>query len=154
MNAMDPLRDSCRRIAIWIDRRTAILNTFVGGESEAAQLFHPEAGPPADHDGWSWRRIEAHRRELRKHFCDRVVLCLGTADEILILGPGLAKYELRRRIERHKGLRGKVVAVQNADTIPQVQLITISTPALDTARRHALPMANDLLSDRQEYGES
>jgi len=58
-----------------------------------------------------------------KHFYDEVVHYLSSADDVLILGPGQAKHELRRRIEHHKILKGKVLALINASRLTEAELI-------------------------------
>jgi hypothetical protein len=94
-----------RRVAIWIDHQTAILTMFVGAHPDAEEIFHSSAGPHTHGGGWSQHRIDAHRHEVLNHYYDEVIHHLGPVDEILILRPGQAKYELHRRIEHHKGLK-------------------------------------------------
>jgi peptide subunit release factor 1 (eRF1) len=148
MMELDPVENAERRTAIWIDHRTAILNTFVGEHLEVEQVLHSDAGPHTHGGGWSQQHIEAHNHELLKHFYDRVIDYLAPADEILILGPGQAKYELRKRIERHKGLKGTVVTLQNATKMSEAELIAITTPALGAGlnkeRRDPVSEAHDL----------
>ncbi len=38
---------------------------------------------------------------------------------LLILGPGQAKYELSKRIDHHKGLKGTVMAIVNAQELSE-----------------------------------
>ena len=119
MNQQDP-----RYIAIWIDHRSATTLTFTGEDLEREQEFLSNAGPHTHGGGWSQRRIEAHRHEMLKHFYEEIIQHLGPVDEILILGPGQAKYELNDRIEHHKGLKGKVMDLVSAPEMSEVELIT------------------------------
>jgi peptide subunit release factor 1 (eRF1) len=117
-------QETPRRVAIWIDHREAILATFVGNHIKAEGHISSDAGPHTHGGGWSQRRIEAHRYEMLKHFYEEVVHHLGPVDEILILGPGQAKLELRKHIEHHKGLKGRVRALANAPHLTEAELIT------------------------------
>jgi peptide subunit release factor 1 (eRF1) len=113
-----------RYIAIWIDHRSATVLTFIGDDLKKEQEFLSNAGPHTHGGGWSQRRIEAHRHEMLKHFYEEIIQHLGPVDEILILGPGQAKYELRDRIEHHKGLKGKIMDLVSAPEMSEVELIT------------------------------
>jgi peptide subunit release factor 1 (eRF1) len=112
-----------RQIAIWIDHHEALLAKFQNEQFIREQEIDSEVGPRTHGGGWSQHRIEAHRHEQLNHFYDEVVEHLGSPDEILILGPGQAKHELRARIEHHKGLRGKVVNLKTTDKISEEQFI-------------------------------
>ena len=112
-----------RRVAIWVDHREAIVITFTGDFVTGEEEFFSEAGPHTHGGGWTQHRIESHRHEILKHYYEEVAQYLGTVDEILLLGPGQAKYELHHAIDRHKGLRGKVVAVRGAARLTGEQVI-------------------------------
>jgi peptide subunit release factor 1 (eRF1) len=112
-----------RRVAIWVDHREAIVITLRGDKVTDEEEFFSEAGPHTHGGGWAQHRIESHRHEMLKHYYEEVVQHLGSVDEILLLGPGQAKYELRQAIDHHKGLRGKVVAVRDASQLTEEQVM-------------------------------
>jgi peptide subunit release factor 1 (eRF1) len=113
-----------RYITIWIDHRSATVLTFTGDNLKREQEFLSNAGPHTHGGGWSQRHIEAHRYEMLKHFYEEIIQHLGPVDEILILGPGQAKYELNKRLEHNKGLKGKVMDLVNApEEMSEVELI-------------------------------
>jgi peptide subunit release factor 1 (eRF1) len=112
-----------RLVAIWIDHHEAFLAKFQNEYITRKEEINSDAGPHTHGGGWSQHRIDAHRHEQLKHFYDEIIEHLGTVDEILILGPGQAKHELRNRIERHKGLKGKVIDLKTTDKISEVQFI-------------------------------
>jgi hypothetical protein len=58
-----------------------------------------------------------------QQFYDALLSHLEPVDDILILGPGQAKHELRQQIDRCRGLKGKVVGIHNASTLAQVELV-------------------------------
>jgi peptide subunit release factor 1 (eRF1) len=112
-----------RRVAIWIDHREALLVAFVADQLQREEELVSEVRPHTHGGGWSQHRFEAHRHETLKHFYEEVIQHLGMVDEILILGPGQAKHELRARIEHHKGLKGKVVEIASADQLTAAELV-------------------------------
>ena len=115
--------DVPRRVAIWIDHRDAILITLRGEQVTGEEELSSKAGPHTHGGGWSQHRIEAHRHEVLKRYYEEVIQHLGPVDEILLLGPGQAKHELRQSIEHHKGLRGKVMAVCGASRLTEQEVI-------------------------------
>lgn len=112
-----------RQVAIWISHNEAFLAKFQNEKLTREAEMNSDIGPHTHGGGWSQHRIEAHRHEQLKHFYDEIVDHLGVVDEILILGPGQAKHELRNRIEHHKGYRGKVVDVITTDKVSENQFI-------------------------------
>jgi peptide subunit release factor 1 (eRF1) len=120
-----------RRVVVWIDHRVAILVAFAGKRLKREDELYSEAGPHTHGGGWSQHRFEAHRHALLQHFYDEVIHHLGPVDEILILGPGQAKHELHQRIDHHRGLKGKVIDVQNADKMTEAELVLQAGAILD-----------------------
>ena len=112
-----------RRVAVWIDHHAAIIATFIGERLKQEEELLPDLNLQDHGRGWTQRRIEAHHHEQWKHFCEEIVEHMGSVDEILIVGPGQAKHELRRQIEHHKGLRGKVLALQTASRMTENELV-------------------------------
>jgi peptide subunit release factor 1 (eRF1) len=136
---------SCRRIAVWIDHRTAIVTVFEGESLETESVFHSTAGSHTHGGGRLQHHIQAHNHELLKHFYDEVIQYLGSADEIFVLGPGQAKYELCKRIDHHKSLKGKVVGLHHATQISPVELIVMYASALAIYRDMDRPRQESLV---------
>ena len=70
------------------------------------------------------RMSDSRQREFTEHlnlYYDEVIGCIHDAESILLLGPGEAKDELRKRLEK-RSLGDRVAAVETADkmTDPQV----------------------------------
>lgn len=63
------------------------------------------------------RRFTGH---LHKYY-DKVVSCIRDADSILILGPGEAKIELKRRLES-EALGGRIVRIETVDKMTEHQI--------------------------------
>lgn len=113
-----------RRIAVWIDQREAIVAVFSGDQLRKEEEIFSDLDQEAHHKDWTRSRVQAHKHEHLKHFYEEVVRHFGPADEILILGPGQAKHELRHHVEHHKGLKGKITAVENAAKMSEAELVT------------------------------
>jgi peptide subunit release factor 1 (eRF1) len=120
-----------RRIAIWVDHRTALLAVFTGEHLDQEDELHANTSAQAHGRGWAQHSFEAHRHAVLQHYYDEIVQHLGPVDEILILGPGQGKHELIQRIEHHRGLKGKVVGVQNADKMTEAELVARATDFFD-----------------------
>jgi len=112
-----------RQIAIWVDHQEAFLAKFQDEQLSREEEIISETDTDTHGRGWQRHHFETHHHEQLKHFYDEIVEHLGTVDEILIMGPGQAKHELRKRIEHHKGLRGKVVDLKTTDKISEDQFI-------------------------------
>jgi len=112
-----------RQVAIWVDHHEAFLAKFKNDQLTFEEEIDSSAGPHSHGGGWSQHRIDAHRHEQLKHFYDAIIDHLGAVDEIIILGPGQAKHELKARIEHHKGLRGKVLALESSEKITEEQFV-------------------------------
>ena len=93
-------RDNLRRVAIWVDHREAIMVLFVGDHLDREKEILAGADSPVRDVNLPRYHLETHRHEVLKQYYDDVIQRLGPVDEILILGPGQAKHELRKRILR------------------------------------------------------
>lgn len=118
---------------VWIDHREAIVvfldtdsdrhlhvashvvkHLSRGGDSPLKGSFEARQVPPDD------RRQMALTGELDAYY-DQVISAVGNLDALLILGPGEAKGEFKKRLDRHK-LRARVVEVKTANEMTDPQL--------------------------------
>jgi hypothetical protein len=60
--------------------------------------------------------------QLRKYY-QQIIRQASDAERILIFGPGEAKIELKKEIEKSKGLAGKIKKVESADKMTQRQIV-------------------------------
>jgi hypothetical protein len=118
---------------LWIDHRKAIIVTVKGKEKEIKEILSRVEKQLGRIEGTrSTARYEAQlvpaddsqERDLTGHldkYYDEVILHLRDAKVILIFGPGEAKGELVKRIERDK-LGERIVRIETADkmTVPQI----------------------------------
>jgi hypothetical protein len=105
-----------RHVAIWIDTHQALLVAFEADPLDRSITHRPG-------DGWSQYRVDAQQHLPLQQYYDAPLSYLEPQDEILILGPGQAKRELRQRIEQHGGPRGTVVGVHDAASLADVELV-------------------------------
>ncbi len=84
-------------VGLWIDHKKAIV-VFLTGENEEIKLLRSELEKPQQAPTDDIRQRE-WTQDLNRYY-DEVILSLHAATTILILGPGEAKRELHKRLER------------------------------------------------------
>ena len=114
-------------VGLWIDHRQAFL-VFVGDDGEETKRidsdmekhvrFSGAESPEGAADDQRDRRFSAHLDQ----YYDRVIASIGDAQSILVLGPGEAKGELRKRLES-KGFGKRVVGVETVDKMTDRQVV-------------------------------
>jgi len=121
------------KVGLWIDHKQAIVVALMGkGEEIGLVVSQSEKQPrrtgaaPAQGRGKPRKAIadDIRQRVLTSQlnlYYDAVISAIGAAEAILILGPGEAKGELKRRLERKK--MGKLIAaVEPADKMTRPQI--------------------------------
>ena len=124
-----------KKIGIWINHKEAVLVSIEGDqttveriESHAESHFRPSGGRKAA--GTSVAQSvskEQKADERRKHqyhnFYQMVIKKAGNTDNIFIFGPGEAKLELAKEIEKIKGKHGRIAAVEASDRLTKNQIV-------------------------------
>ena len=121
------------KVGLWIDHGKAIVVTVTDKGEEMGLIISmvqkqgrrsggsPLKGPhktqqvPAD---------DSRQRALTGHlniYYDAVIACIGNAESILIFGPGEAKGELKKRLERNN-LGGRIGGVEAVDKMTDRQI--------------------------------
>jgi len=121
------------KAGVWIDHRNAVIVALGDGTEHTTRIAshaekHLERGGDRPMKGRAEHlsvpaddaRQRAHTGELNVYY-DAVIAALRDYDRLLILGPGEAKGELHKRLEKAK-LHTKVDAVQSADQMTDPQL--------------------------------
>jgi hypothetical protein len=132
---------------LWIDHREAIIVLVSGKRQETRRIKSfvekqlrrsgrlPSQGPfeaqmvPADDS--REREYTGHMA----HYYDEVISCIRPAEAILLFGPGEAKGELRKRIERNK-LDLRITCFETSDKMTERQI-------LQKVSRHYSPVDAD-----------
>lgn len=123
-----------KQIAVWVDHREAILAIFQDAHLLREEDLFSEAGPRTHGGGWSQKRIEAHRHAVLDHFYEEVVGEMLGADQVILYGPGQAKYELEQHVNRIKSLHGHILKVVTTDKLGDTQLARQALQDFNPAR--------------------
>ncbi|HEU5239160.1 MAG TPA: hypothetical protein VFU37_18670 [Pyrinomonadaceae bacterium] len=113
-----------KTVGLWIDHKKAVIVFLAGNDAEIKlvtsdiERHHRQSGvaTPAD---------DIRQRDLTGRlngFYDEVISCIRSAEEILILGPGEAKGEFRKRLEKDY-LGRRVVGVETSDKMTDPQTV-------------------------------
>lgn len=120
-------------VGLWIDHRKAVI-VFVSDEGEETRVIESNVEKqPGRFAGirsttpYEARKVSAddirERRfmgELNSYY-DEVISVIRAAESILIFGPGEAKGELKKRLERDR-LGERIVAVETVDVMTDRQI--------------------------------
>src|SRR4030042_1676511 len=122
-----------RKVGLWIDHRKAVI-VFLAGEEEEIKLVRSNVEKQirraaGSHSGGPFesQAVQSDGRQhraLTKHlntYYNEVISCIRDAESILIFGPGEAKDELKKHLERD-GLGGLIVGVETVDEITDPQI--------------------------------
>jgi hypothetical protein len=122
-----------KRVGLWIDHKKAIVVALTDkGEETGLVISQAEKQPRRSGASRSAGPFESQRvaaddirqRVLTGHlnlYYDAVIACIRDAGAILIFGPGEAKGELKKRLERD-GLGGRIAAVETVDKLTDRQI--------------------------------
>jgi stalled ribosome rescue protein Dom34 len=121
-----------RELGLWIDHKQAYL-IWSGNKkvdvipSNLEPRAHPASGARIggrynQHVDSELRLNDRYNQQLQK-FYEKVIEMIQTADSIFIMGPGEAKRELEKALERRKPLRSRLVKVETADKMTVNQMI-------------------------------
>ena len=115
-----------RAAGLWIDHRKALI-VAVTDKGEEIRLIISKVEKQLGRSGGirsttlyksqQVRADDSRERKFTGHlniYYDAVIACIRDAESILIFGPGEAKGELKKRLERNK-LGGRIVGVETVD---------------------------------------
>jgi stalled ribosome rescue protein Dom34 len=114
-----------RDVGVWIDhRKTVVVSVTDQGETtsriESGMEKHIRYSGAAQEDSAEDQRDRRFTGHLNKYY-DQVITVIRDADHILIIGPGEAKEELQKRLEK-KSLGGRIVAVETMGKMTDRQI--------------------------------
>lgn len=115
-----------REVGLWIDHRKAVLVivTDTGEETEVMESGmekHVRFATDASESGSAEDVRDRQFGNRLGEFYDKVIASIEDASSIQIFGPGEAKGELAKRLER-KGLQGRIVTIETADKMTDRQI--------------------------------
>jgi hypothetical protein len=114
------------KVGLWIDHRKAVMVFLTDGEEEIREIVsnmekHVRFSGDSSEQGSA---DDIRDRQFADHldgFYDDVIAYIHDAESILILGPGEAKGELAKLLEK-KGLKQAITGVQSADKLTSPQI--------------------------------
>ena len=120
-------------VGLWIDHRKAVI-TVVSDKGEETKVIESDvekqpgrsAGirSTTPYESQKVPADDSREQEFTGHlqgYYDEVIAAIRDAESIFIFGPGEAKGELRKRLERDK-LGGRIVAVETVDKMTDHQI--------------------------------
>lgn len=113
-------------VGLWIDHKNAVV-VFVTGKETEIKLISSDIEKHHRQSGVATPADDVRQRELTGHlnsFYDEVVSCIRDAQSILILGPGEAKGELRKRLEKDN-LGRQIEGVRTSDKLTEKQIVAL-----------------------------
>lgn len=123
-----------REVGLWIDHHKAVMVTMVNEVQETREIrsnidIHPQISgetkaknPKAGSSSNAEDSIDRQFGNQLSGFYDGVVSLLRNADSIWIFGPGEAKVELKKRLDR-EDLGGRIVSVETVDKMTDRQIV-------------------------------
>jgi len=123
-----------KKVGLWIDHEKAVI-VFVSDKGEEIKLINSEVKKHTHPSGISHSenpygkesvtKNDIREREFSEHlrvYYEKVISCIRDVESIFIFGPGEAKVELKKRIEKDN-LKGKVVSVETDDRLTDPQIV-------------------------------
>ena len=123
------------RVGLWVDREKAVVvaiedeDVTVEEALSGVERYSRLAGgarsstPYGPQEVASEKKHQGHHERQLQEFYERLIEMIRDADRIVIMGPGEAKTELKKAIQKRKNLRGKTVAVEPADKMTKRQIV-------------------------------
>lgn len=121
------------KMGLWIDHRKAVI-VSVSEDGERIeetikeipsrverQMTRMEGTSRTSYKSRPYTAQDKHERDFRGHlnvYYDEVVNSIKEADSIFIMGPGMAKSELKKRIEKQR-LSERIACIEPADKMPE-----------------------------------
>lgn len=124
-----------KNIGIWLDHSRAVV-VFLNGhklekiliESHADSHYRLSGGarsktPYGPQDVSSERRLQEKRAHQLHQYYQEVINKIGDADQILVFGPGEARIEFEKEIQKSKILASKTRTTEPADKMTDNQIV-------------------------------
>ena len=115
-----------REAGLWIDHRKAVIVTVTGNGLETKQIQsnmekHIRFSGRSSEDGSAEDMRDRQFANHLSRFYDEVIAAIRDVESILIIGPGEAKGELVKRLERDE-IGGRIVGFETVDKMTDRQI--------------------------------
>ena len=131
-------------VGLWIDHKKAVI-VLLTGEAEEIKHISAELNKPNNHSGSTMRADDLEQRELTQHlnvYYDDVIASLQNAEAVLLMGPGEAKGELKKRLE--KAHPNSEIVIETTDKLTNPQIVA-------KVREHFLKHISAMASSPPSY---
>jgi hypothetical protein len=120
-------------VGLWIDHKKAVIVALTDEGEEIKLIISKVEKQPGrlggirsktPYESQLVRADDSRQRELTGHlniYYDAVIACIRDAESILIFGPGEAKGELKKRLDRNK-LSERIVGIETIDKMTDRQI--------------------------------
>ena len=111
-----------KNVGLWIDHERAVI---VSVSDQGEDIKHVSAAIKKPHSGNSVPADDIRQRVITGHlnkYYDGVIACIGDADAIFLIGPGEAKGELHKRLDKAK-FGELAIKVEPADKMTDPQIV-------------------------------
>jgi len=115
-----------REVGLWLDHRKAVI-VIVTDEEEETKIIESNMEKHVRYSSGSsepGQGEDVRDRQFQNHlnrYYDEVIACIGEADSVQIFGPGEAKGELEKRLEKAE-LKGSIVSIETVDKVTDRQI--------------------------------
>ena len=112
-----------KQVGVWIDHRKAVI-VILKDEEEEIKKIKSNMEKHVRFTSEDGRGEDVRDRQFDNHldsYYDEVIAYIRDADSIQIFGPGEAKGELEKRIER-EGLKEHILAIETVDKMTDRQI--------------------------------
>jgi stalled ribosome rescue protein Dom34 len=111
-------------VGLWIDHKKAVI-VFVTGRDEEIKIIDSNVLKEHKRSSDSFPSEDAQQRKMTgrlNEYYDKVISSLWNSGAILLMGPGEAKLELKKRIER-KNLNCRAIDVETVVKLTDRQIV-------------------------------
>lgn len=128
------------RYGIWMDHAKAMIINVDADGGRTSHEIHSEVPPNHQGEGSEGEHltlVSHNANEIREHevhaFMKQIIGHLKNATEILIYGPGNAKFELKKAIEHEKSIAHAIKACETTDKLTEDELMALVRKAFNLA---------------------
>ena len=115
-----------KTVGLWIDHKKAVV-VFVDGRDTELKVISSDIEKHHRQSGVATPADDIRQRALTgdlNRFYDEVIDCIRDTESILVLGPGEAKGELSKRLEKDN-LSRRIVGIKTSDKITDKQIVAL-----------------------------
>lgn len=113
------------QVGLWIDHRGAVIVTLTDDTEQIERITSDVKDAVSNADAPHVSQQDRHNKRVKAHltqYYGRLITAIRDAGAILIFGPGEAKYEFEKKLQR-RGLGSKIVSTEATDNMTEPQIV-------------------------------